>query len=96
MGGGPPTHAPLRPHPCLAQRANRTHILTHAHTHTHTHTHTTSPPSFLAFPEGNERDMRFVFCACAVSSMLADWRGVQKGRALAYIRACMVGGSVCT
>jgi geranylgeranyl transferase type-1 subunit beta len=36
----------------------------------------------------SEHDMRFLYCACAVSYMLNDWSGVDKDRAVAYIKSC--------
>ncbi|KAI8925858.1 terpenoid cyclases/protein prenyltransferase alpha-alpha toroid [Entophlyctis helioformis] len=35
----------------------------------------------------DERDMRFLYCACVVSYLLSDWRGMDKAKALAYIKA---------
>lgn len=32
--------------------------------------------------------MRFLYCACAISSMLNDWGGVDKDSAERYIRSC--------
>jgi hypothetical protein len=37
---------------------------------------------------GSEHDMRFLFCACAISCMLNDWSGVDKERAADYVRNC--------
>lgn len=34
-----------------------------------------SDGSFVASAEEGENDMRFVYCACAVSYMLNDWSG---------------------
>ncbi|TPX70686.1 hypothetical protein SpCBS45565_g01640 [Spizellomyces sp. 'palustris'] len=34
----------------------------------------------------DERDMRFLYCACTISFMLNDWRGMDVDRALAFIR----------
>lgn len=36
-----------------------------------------------------ECDMRFVYCACAISSLLNDWNGVNQEQALQYIRSCI-------
>ncbi|CAK9010830.1 Geranylgeranyl transferase type-1 subunit beta (Geranylgeranyl transferase type I subunit beta) (GGTase-I-beta) (Type I protein geranyl-geranyltransferase subunit beta) [Durusdinium trenchii] len=43
--------------------------------------------SFQAVKFGTEKDMRFVFCACAVSFMLQDWRGVDIERTTAFIKS---------
>lgn len=43
--------------------------------------------SFAPFRESHESDVRFVFCACAISHMLNDWSGVDKDRAVAYVRS---------
>ncbi|KAI8818036.1 terpenoid cyclases/protein prenyltransferase alpha-alpha toroid [Fimicolochytrium jonesii] len=34
-----------------------------------------------------ESDMRFLFCACVISFLLNDWRGVDKEKAISYILA---------
>ncbi|EGF77587.1 hypothetical protein BATDEDRAFT_30650 [Batrachochytrium dendrobatidis JAM81] len=34
-----------------------------------------------------EKDMRFLYCACAISFILSDWRGVNKIKAREYIMA---------
>ena len=44
--------------------------------------------SFQCIAVGSEHDMRFLYCACAISHMLDDWSGVDCDRAVAYIRAC--------
>lgn len=36
----------------------------------------------------SENDMRFVYCACAISYLLNDWSGVDKDRVVHYIRSC--------
>ena len=36
---------------------------------------------------GTESDTRFVFCACAISFMLQDWRGVNTAKAEAFLRS---------
>ena len=41
--------------------------------------------SFRSVRGGGERDMRFIFCAFAISSMLGDWSGVDADRAIAYV-----------
>ena len=37
----------------------------------------------------SEFDMRFLYCACAISYMLNDWRGVNKDLAVDYIKQCI-------
>eukprot|EP00605_Chrysophyceae_sp_TOSAG23-4_P001192 GSChrysophyteH1.ASY1.ANO1.1301.1 assembled CDS len=44
-----------------------------------------SDGSFKATKTGTECDMRFLYCACAVSAMLGDWRGVDRKRVLSYV-----------
>ncbi|GJE97644.1 terpenoid cyclase/Protein prenyltransferase [Phanerochaete sordida] len=44
--------------------------------------------SFSALPNGGEADLRCVYCAFAISSMLDDWSGIDLDRAVAYIRRC--------
>jgi len=44
--------------------------------------------SFSAFPNSGEADLRPLYCAFAISSMLDDWSGVDIERALAYIQSC--------
>lgn len=46
--------------------------------------------SFSALPNGGESDLRCVYCAFAISSMLGDWSGIDVERAVAYIRQCEV------
>lgn len=41
--------------------------------------------SFDSSTEGGENDMRFVFCAAAICSMLDDWAGMDQESAIAYI-----------
>lgn len=36
----------------------------------------------------DEADMRFLFCACAISALLGDWSGVDKDAAVKYIQSC--------
>lgn len=40
---------------------------------------------FIAMITGSESDMRFIYCACCVSSMLDDWSGIDKVKAVDYI-----------
>lgn len=45
--------------------------------------------SFSATVEGNEHDMRFVYCAAAICSMLNDWGTVDRVKMSEYIRNSM-------
>ncbi len=45
--------------------------------------------SFRATFDECESDMRFLYCACAISSMLGDWRGVDKDRAVGFVLQCL-------
>lgn len=45
--------------------------------------------SFRATLDGSECDMRFLYCACAISSMLGDWSGVDVERAVGFVRSCI-------
>jgi len=44
--------------------------------------------SFKSTTSGSEHDMRFVYCACAISHMLDDWTGINVPKTLHYIRRC--------
>jgi len=44
-----------------------------------------SDGSFCPVANGSENDMRFVYCACAISKMIGDWSGIDKDRAVKYI-----------
>lgn len=44
--------------------------------------------SFMPIHTGAERDLRFVFCAAAICSMLDDWSGMDKEKAKDYILNC--------
>lgn len=46
--------------------------------------------SFSASVDGNEDDMRFVYCAAAICTMLDDWTGVDKLAMAAYIKNSLV------
>lgn len=46
--------------------------------------------SFRSTRAGGESDMRFVYCACAVSYLLNDWRGINKDATTQYIINSMV------
>jgi len=37
---------------------------------------------------GSENDMRFVYCACAISHILNDWSGIDKDAVVKYIQSC--------
>lgn len=52
----------------------------------------------LQTPEGSfyataaaegEDDVRFLYCACAISYILQDWTGVDCDRAVDYIKRCI-------
>ena len=42
--------------------------------------------SFNSSSQGGENDMRFVFCAAAISHLLQDWSGVDQESVMDYIR----------
>ncbi|KIM43086.1 hypothetical protein M413DRAFT_443899 [Hebeloma cylindrosporum] len=44
--------------------------------------------SFSTVPGSNESDLRTLYCAFAISSMLNDWSGVDVPRALAFVATC--------
>jgi geranylgeranyl transferase type-1 subunit beta len=44
--------------------------------------------SFRAIADESEHDMRFLYCACSISHMLDDWSGVDRDRAVNYIKSC--------
>jgi len=44
--------------------------------------------SFQSIPLGSENDLRFLYCACAISHILDDWSGINKDMAVSYIRSC--------
>ena len=44
--------------------------------------------SFQCIAVGSEHDMRFLYCATAISYMLQDWSGIDQNRACQYIRKC--------
>lgn len=45
--------------------------------------------SFRSHRECNEADMRFLFCACAISAMIGRWDGVNKELATQFVRNSM-------
>ncbi|KAM3345307.1 geranylgeranyl transferase type-1 subunit beta [Capsicum galapagoense] len=44
--------------------------------------------SFMPIHSGAETDLRFVYCAAAISSMLENWSGIDKDKAKEYIINC--------
>jgi len=44
--------------------------------------------SFMPTHIGAEKDLRFVYCAAAICSMLDDWTGMNKLKAKEYIFNC--------
>ena len=50
--------------------------------------------SFVPFLGSNEADMRFLYCACAISYTLKDWSAMDLDLACDYIRSSIVG-SLC-
>lgn len=51
--------------------------------------------SFSASIEGNEHDMRFVYCAAAICYMLDDWGSVNKHLMANYIKNSIVSKYCC-
>jgi len=47
--------------------------------------------SFAAAPGGTESDVRFLYTACVISYLLNDWDGVDREKAIAFIRSSQVG-----
>ncbi|KZV25139.1 geranylgeranyl transferase type-1 subunit beta-like [Dorcoceras hygrometricum] len=43
---------------------------------------------FMPVHTGAEKDLRFVFCAAAICSMLKNWSGIDRGKAKEYILSC--------
>jgi prenyltransferase beta subunit len=37
-----------------------------------------------------EADMRFLYCACAISAILGDWSGINVDLAVDYVKKCQV------
>lgn len=48
--------------------------------------------SFSCVRYGSEEDMRFVFCACAISHILDDWSGIDGAAMSRFINSCLVRG----
>lgn len=46
--------------------------------------------SFAAVAAEGEVDMRFLYCACAISTLLNDWSAVNRSAALDFIRGSLV------
>jgi len=44
--------------------------------------------SFQCISVGSEHDMRFLYCACAISSMLHNWSAINIPAATSYITSC--------
>ncbi|XP_052187229.1 geranylgeranyl transferase type-1 subunit beta [Diospyros lotus] len=44
--------------------------------------------SFMPIHTGAERDLRFIFCAAAISSILENWSGMDREKAKEYILNC--------
>eukprot|EP00123_Amoebidium_parasiticum_P012532 comp21423_c1_seq1/m.29533 comp21423_c1_seq1/g.29533 ORF comp21423_c1_seq1/g.29533 comp21423_c1_seq1/m.29533 type:complete len:352 (-) comp21423_c1_seq1:601-1656(-) len=45
--------------------------------------------SFTSTVVGGESDLRFLYCACVISTLLDDWSGVDRERAIKFIRGSM-------
>jgi len=43
---------------------------------------------FRSLPRPSEEDMRFIYCACVISSMLEDWSGVDLDTTTEFILQC--------
>eukprot|EP01121_Diplochlamys_sp_Union-15-3_P020740 TRINITY_DN8172_c0_g1_i1.p1 TRINITY_DN8172_c0_g1~~TRINITY_DN8172_c0_g1_i1.p1 ORF type:complete len:308 (-),score=38.50 TRINITY_DN8172_c0_g1_i1:37-960(-) len=43
--------------------------------------------SYSPVAGGSESDMRFVYCACSISYILNDWSGIDKEKAVKYIKS---------
>ena len=52
-------------------------------------------PSFSATSDGNENDMRFVYCACCICYILNDWSGMDVDRAEQFIKNSFVRLRIC-
>ncbi|KAF6137760.1 hypothetical protein GIB67_040468 [Kingdonia uniflora] len=44
--------------------------------------------SYMPIHAGAEKDLRFVFCAAAICSMLDNWKGIDREKAKKYILSC--------
>ncbi|KUG00986.1 Geranylgeranyl transferase type-1 subunit beta [Phytophthora nicotianae] len=45
---------------------------------------------FSSANSGSEEDMRFVYCACAISYILEDWSGIDLTAMVRFINSCLV------
>jgi geranylgeranyl transferase type-1 subunit beta len=45
--------------------------------------------SFRSLSSPGECDTRFLYCAAAVCHLLGDWRGMDKQKAVGYVRSCI-------
>ena len=46
--------------------------------------------SFRSSASDSTSDLRFTYCACAVSTLLGNWSGVDRRKAAEYIERCYV------
>ncbi|KAH7440513.1 hypothetical protein KP509_04G111100 [Ceratopteris richardii] len=44
--------------------------------------------SFTSTHMGSETDLRYIYCAVAISVILKDWNGIDKGNAIRYVMSC--------
>lgn len=44
---------------------------------------------FSATESGSERDLRFLYCACAISTFLDDWSGIDTQKAAEFVLRCL-------
>lgn len=65
-----------------------------ARTNANPHVYTRTPNSFRASPSDSTCDLRFTYCACAVSTILGNWSGVNRQKAAEYIERCYVSNSI--
>ena len=45
--------------------------------------------SFQCTTQGSENDLRFLYCACAISYILKDWSGVNISKAIEFVKSCI-------
>jgi geranylgeranyl transferase type-1 subunit beta len=45
--------------------------------------------SFQSVPVGSEHDLRFLYCACAISHLLNDWSAVNREAAVSFVQSCI-------
>ncbi|KAK7054301.1 geranylgeranyl transferase type-1 subunit beta [Paramarasmius palmivorus] len=48
----------------------------------------TEEGSFTTVPKNGDTDLRTLYCAFAISSMLNDWSGIDVDRALSFVKSC--------